>query len=187
MFLVLEKTRFAVLAYPCSIALTGGSRMFDLGCCSKLPYLKPIVNFLDWKVHVVDVTPPLHEIALGKAPALNAVGSGTLTLLQRQAKCGFKDLGVPYLNKLLKLVPANTVRVRPKTVIEQVCALCAWVYPDEQDLAAMVANRCVKATVTKPIIKSATTLPDEVMDPTDKKELQSEEAKAEHQAAIAHL
>ena len=60
-------------------------------------------------------------------------------------------------------------------------------FPDEQDLSSMVAQRIVKAPVTKPIIKYGTTLPDEILDSTDKKELQSEETKAESQAAIYHL
>jgi len=108
-------------------------------------------------------------------------------MLQRQAKCGFRDLGAPYLNKLLKLMPKNHLKAKPKTVIEKVCALCAWVFPDEQDLSSMVAQRIVKAPVAKPIIKSGTTLPDEILDSTDKNELQSEETKADSQAAIDHL
>lgn len=187
MVLVLEKTRFAVLAYPCSITLTGGSRVVDLSLQSKLTHWVPIVNVLDWQVHVVDCTPPIHEVALGKPPALHPVSCCTLTMLQRQAKCGFRDLGVPYLNKLLRLMPKNHLKAKPRTVIEKVCALCAWVFPDEQDLSSMVAQRIVKAPVTKPIIKYGTTLPDEILDSTDKKELQSEETKADSQAAIDHL
>ena len=91
------------------------------------------------------------------------------------------------MNKLLKLIPKDQVKIRPKSVIEKVCALCAWVFPDEQDLSAMVANRVVKPARTQPIIKSSTSLPDELFDSNDKKELQSEEAKAELQAAIDHL
>ena len=71
-------------------------------------------------------------------------------------------------------MPAGVVKVKPTTLIEKVAALCCWLWPLENDVTWMLANRMEPKAKTKALITTAHNLTDEVMDTTDKNEMQSE-------------
>ena len=126
---------------------------------------------------MVEQQPPVHAVAAGTRPTVRLVSSVSMTLMQRQARLGFRDISIIYINKLIKLVPAALVNVKPATVIEKVALLCCWLWPEEKDIASMLANRVAPPSTTTPLVATAHKLTDDVMDQTDRREMASDQQK----------
>ena len=178
-FVVLDKYRFAVLGWPCTLTRVDGSVQISvaLGKAERMPVWFTIANWIEWKVWVVEQQPPVHAVAAGTRPTVILVSSVSMTLMQRQARLGFRDISIIYVNKLIKLVPAALVNVKPATVIEKVALLCCLLWPEEKDIASMLANRVEPPSTTQPLVTTAHNLTDEVMDQTDKREMASDQQK----------
>ena len=123
--------------------------------------------------------PPVAVLASGSEPYVGlVVGTGT-PLLHRCARLGFHDVGVPFLNRLLKAMPPNTLKKKPTTVIEKVFALILWLVPGFTDWQFVCQSREQHTQGGKPLIGKHSTLADEVMDTSDKVELRKEHQKHE--------
>ena len=101
-----------------------------------------------------------------------------IPLLQRCAALGFLDVGVPYLNVLLKAMPPNTLKKQPVTVVEKVFARILWLVPDFKNWQVICQNR-KNAHGGKPLVGESGSLAEEVMDNSDKVELRKEHHKHE--------
>ena len=88
--------------------MSGGSKWFS------------IFNHKDWVVHATEVRPSIAAVAHGKPPSCDiVVDKHPQTLLQRLARAGFRDVGVTYLNRLVRMIPKDFLKSEPTTAIEQ--------------------------------------------------------------------
>lgn len=175
----MEKTRFGFLGWPLLVTQVDGQQCFNFHKDKKqsMPVFLAILTFHDFRVWVLEQQPPVHALALGMTPSINLVSSESMSLLQRQAQLGFRDVSVIFINRVFKFMPAGVVKVKPTTVMEKVAALCCWLWPLENDVQWMLDNRVEPKPKTKPLVTTAHTLTDEVLDSTDKREMQSEQQK----------
>ena len=129
--------------------------------------------------------PPVAVLASGSAPYVGLVVGTATPLLHRCARLGFTDAGVPFLNRLLKAMPPNTLKTQPVTVIEKVFALIVWLVPDFKDWHLVCQNREQQQSKGgKPLIGKHSTVADEVMDTPDTVELRKEHKKHEDKELV---
>ena len=142
-----------------------------------------LLDYKQWRSYEVLVKPPAHVIAHSMAPGVGLVAADAVPLLHRCASLGFKDVGVSCLNRFLRLVPAGTFKQQPKLLIEKVFALVSWLLPKHTDWELICNLRDTKAP-TKSLIAAGSSLPDEVMDTSDKLELQKEQNKCDDEVSL---
>ena len=136
------------------------------------------VCFDDWLIYKVPNAPPCHALALGMpAGSPMLVDGPSMKVLVRQAHLGFKDVSVPHIHRLLKMMP-HPPKAKPATLIEKVFCLVSWILPEHTDYYAIVKAR-VPATPTTPLTSANCSLPDEVLDSQDKMELKASHNKVE--------
>ena len=170
--------------YKCSISATpvGKLLQFHKGDGLATEWFS-VLDYKQWRSYEVLVKPPAHVIAHGMAPGVGLVAADAVPLLHRCASLGFKDVGVSCLNRLLRLVPAGTFKQQPTLLIETVFALVSWLLPKHTDWELICNMREPKAP-TKPLIAAGSSLPDEVMDTSDKLELQKEQNKCDDEVSL---
>ena len=107
--MVLERSRFAVLGYKCSISATPVGKLLQFHKCDGLATeWFSVLDYKQWRSYEVLVKPPAHVIAHGMAPGVGLAAADAVPLLHRCASLGFNDVGVSCLNRLLRLLPAGT-------------------------------------------------------------------------------
>ena len=138
-----------------------------------------VFNCDEWVAFEVSCVPPVAVRARGDQPYVVLVVGTATPLLIRCAKLGFNDVGVPFLNRLLKAMPPNTLKRRPVTLIETLFVLILWLVPDFQDWHFVCQSRAQHTHGGKPLVGKHSPLADEVMDSSDKVELRKEHQKHE--------
>jgi hypothetical protein len=104
-------------------------------------------------------------------------------LLQILARLGFNGITVTILNRLLKDVPKEFLKVKPCTAVEKVCALISWTLKGtgDHDLHKLLAGWFDRRVPTKPLIHNNAAFSDAILDPDSKNDLQNEHKKIEEQ------
>ena len=158
-------------------------KALQVECDGQLAEWCSVFNYDEWVACEVSCVPPIAVLASGSEPCVGLVIGTAIPLLHRCAMLGFQDVGVPYLNMLLKAVPPHTIKTRPVTVIEKVFALILWLLPDFKDWNFVCKSR-EHTPAGKAMVGNFSTLADEVMDSSDKVELRKEHQKHEDKALL---
>ena len=80
----------------------------------------------------------------------------------------------PYLNRLLKAMPPNTLKKKPVTLVGKVFALILWLVPDFKHWRVVCQNSEQIAHGGKPLVGKFSLLAEEVVDNSDNVELRKE-------------
>ena len=184
--MVLHATRFAFYGWPvlCKSRFGGTTCEVGFGTQLQLPVWCTITDHKDWNAFVLDYMPPIWSLAQSELPhVVMTVVETKVPLLQRLARLGFNGITVTILNRLLKDVPKEFLKVKPCTAVEKVCALIAWTLKGtgDHDLQKLLAGWFDRRVPTKPLIQKNAAFSDEILDPDSKKDLQNEHKKIEEQ------
>ena len=132
----------------------------------------------DWLIYKVQHAPPCHALAFGMpAGSPMLVDGPSMKVLVRQAHLGFKDVSVPHIHRLLKMM-LHPPKAKPAILIETMFCLVSWILPKHTDYYAIVKAR-VPAKPKTPLTSANCSLPDEVLDSQGKMELKASHKKVE--------
>ena len=129
--MVLHVTRFAFYGWPvlCKSRFGGTTCEVGFGTQLQLPVWCTITDHKDWNAFVLDYMPPIWSLAQSELPhVVMTVVETKVPLLQRLARLGFNGITVTIINRLLKEVPKEFLKVKPGTAVEKVCALISWTF-----------------------------------------------------------
>ena len=190
-FIVLARNRFGVLGWPCSVTKLRRKTTITVDTTPKISAMwMAVLDYSKWEAFELQPLPPVAAIASGCAPSISIESVWSGSILERSARAGFKGFPLPYVSRVLATFHVKESIPTPRTSLEKIVALLKYVFPaiDDNDLHAYLLARR-GALPSRPLIKGEADLIDAVMDPSDKKEMKSENARCDglDAAVAAHV